>query len=131
MDLNRLVGSSVPDNLLTDITPSAQLVHVTLLRQSPAVTLLRGTVLVTISGGANTGKAVILGTSAGGGETLTPSHILAEDTLVGTAAEVVAVAYRSGCFSPEHITVKATYTMTAANLDALRVRKIVFKDFQA
>ena len=131
MDLYRLVGSSAPGNLIADIVPAAQVVHVTLLRQNPAVVLPRGTVVATISGGTNAGKAVVLGTTAGEGETLTPSHVLAEDASIGTGAETVAVAYRSGCFSPDNITVKAQYAVTAADLDALRTRKIVFKDFQA
>ena len=250
MDLYRLVGTSVPDNLISGMVPSAEAVSVTLRRLAAAATLVRGTVLerssldsllvilgtteqaaveevlavkgkytITITTAAadgdtlniiaggvektytantvsetwqvddiaadcaalkalieadypgytvtNTATTVVLEQKVGAAEAaaaivvtqaaapaglaaavvenpegvtavtpvalevLTPAYVLAEDTPVGTAADVVAVAYRSGCFSPAHVTVAAEYTITAADLDALRIRDIVFKDFQA
>lgn len=250
MDLYRLVGTSVPDNLISGMVPSAEAVSVTLRKLATAATLARGTLLerssidgkmvvlgtteaaavdavlavkgkytITISTAAadgdtlkltaggvektytantvsedwqvddiaadcaalklliaadfplytvtNTATTVVLeqkvgaaeeaaaivvtqaaapagmaaavaetaegvtGVTAVAAEVLTPAYVLAEATPVGTAADVVAVAYRSGCFSPAHVAVAAEYAITAADLDALRIRDIVFKDFQA
>lgn len=189
MDLNRLVGTFVPDNLISGIVPSAEVVSVTLRRLGTAATLARGTLLerssldgllvilgsteaaaidaaaalyeitadVAIAAGktyytrsgsagsyvytavvgplvgniANYWEMTAAAVTAVAAESLTPVYVLAEDTPVGIAADVVAVAFRSGCFSPAHVTVAAEYTITAADLDALRIRDIVFKDFQA
>jgi hypothetical protein len=130
-DLYRKVGTSTPDNLITGLNPPVDVVMITALKQAAETTLTRGTVLAVISGGTNAGKAVILGTTAGTGETLTPSYILAEDVVIGTAADVQVVAYRSGCFSPAHVTVKTGYTITAADIDNLRMRNIVFQAYNA
>lgn len=64
-------------------------------------------------------------------ETLVASYVLAEDAVIGTAADVEVVAYRSGCFSPDHVTVKDGYSMTAADIDNLRMRNIVFQEYNA
>lgn len=123
MDLNRFVGKSEPDNLITDLYPAAKVVAVKLKKQAAETTLKRGTVLA-----VGDGTAVILGTA---GADLVPSYILAEDTVVGTDEDAIGVAYRSGCFSPTHVIVTEGYTITAADLDALRTRDIVFKDFMS
>lgn len=123
MDLNRYVGKSEPDNLITDLYPEAKVVAVKLRKQEAETTLKRGTVLA-----VGEGTAVILGTA---GTDLAPSYILAEDTVVGTEEDAVGVAYRSGCFSPDHVIVTEGYTLTDADVDALRTRDIVFKDFMS
>lgn len=130
LDLNRLVGTQQQDNLITDITPPAVVVAVKLRKQASETVLKRGTVLSLTSGGTETGTAVILGTAAGASETLTPSFVLAEDTKVGTENHAMGVAYRSGCFSKQHITLADGYELSAADIDDLRVRDIVFRDYQ-
>lgn len=122
MDLYRKVGTSQPDNLITDIYPPTTVQAVKITKLAAAATYKRGTVLGEESGGA----IKILGTA---GATLTAKYVLAEDTEIGTAEDAIAVAYRSGCFSPAHVIVADDYTMTAADKDALRTRDIVFKDF--
>jgi hypothetical protein len=124
MDLNRYVGKSVPDNLITDLYPEAKVQHVKITKLAAETTYKRGTVLGVESGGA----VKLLGTA---GATLTASFVLAEDTVIGTGEDTVAVVYRSGCFSPAHIIVTEGYTMTANDIDALRTRDIVFKDFMS
>lgn len=185
MDLNRYVGKSEPDNLITDLYPEAKVVAVKLRKQAAETTLKRGTLLERSS---IDGKMVVLGTTeaaaieaaaatyastqdsaivagktyytksgdvytavaepavadiatyyemtaaavqAVAAEVLTPAYVLAEDTVVGTVEDAVAVAYRSGCFSPEHVIVTEGYTMTQDDIDALRTRDIVFKDFMS
>lgn len=124
MDLNRFVGASQPDNLITDLYPEAKVQAIKITKLTAEATYKRGTVL----GVDDTGAVKMIGTA---GATLTASFVLAEDTVIGTAEDTVAVAYRSGCFSPDHITVTEGYTLTAADIDALRVRDIVFKDFMS
>lgn len=124
MDLNAYLGKSVPDNLITDLYPEAKVVAVKITKLDAETTLKRGSVL----GVDATGKVMLLGTADA---TLTASFVLAEDTVVGTAEDAVGVAYRSGCFSPEHVIVTEGYTITAADTDALRTRDIVFKDFMS
>ena len=75
---------------------------------------------------ANT-KAIAVKTVSGSFEA---DCVLCDDTAVGTSAEVVAPVYISGCFDPDHLTVAEGYTMTAADLDVLRLKNILFKDAQ-
>ena len=60
------------------------------------------------------------------GEASVPSMILADDVDVGTAEDAVAVGYRSGNFNPAAIIVAEGYTLTDADLDALRKYDIIF-----
>ena len=74
---------------------------------------------------------MILGTTAGSGETLTPWGILTDPVSVGTAADAPATVYTAGCFDPNKCAVKSGYTITDADLTALRQFGIVFKAAQA
>lgn len=56
---------------------------------------------------------------------LTISCILADDVDASTA-DAVAVAYRSGNFNPAAVILPTGYTLTAADLDALRRFDIIF-----
>ncbi len=120
MDLNRFVGVSQPDNLITDLYPEAKVQAVKIAKLTAETTYKRGTLL----GVDSTGAVLIVGTTG-----VTPSYVLAEDTVIGTAEDTVAVVYRSGCFSPDHVIATEGYALTAADIDALRTRDIVFKDF--
>mgnify|MGYP000961378833 CR=1 FL=1 len=123
MDLNKNLGKSTPDNLITDIYPPAAVVSVTIPKQSAETEYKRGTLL---GADGTTGELYTVGTD---GHTLTPSYVLAEDIVAGTTAATVAVAYQSGCFSKAHVIVADDYTLTASDIDELRKRNIVFKDF--
>lgn len=57
-------------------------------------------------------------------ETLTPDCILCEDTVVGTSDDVNAAVYKAGCFDPKKFDVASGHTITAAEIDALRIRNI-------
>jgi len=57
-----------------------------------------------------------------------PDCILCDDIVVGTADDVSTEVYTAGCFDPAFVTVAEGYTITAADIDALRIRGIVFKD---
>ena len=82
--------------------------------------LVRGTVLALSTGGD--GAMVILGTTAGGNETLTPDCILAEPVDTGGEAgdPVIGVAYRSGHFTRQKLIVKESYTLSASDEAELR-----------
>ena len=77
---------------------------------SAPATLKRGTVLAV----GSDNKMVVLGSGTG-----TANCVLCDDTEVGTS-DVKAVAYRSGHFAIEKLTVAASYTLTAADKAALR-----------
>jgi len=120
------VGSVTQDNLIAKILPPAEVTGVLIAKEdAAAATYKRGTVLAQ---SASDGKCVILGSTAATGDTLTAAYILADDVEVGTDADVSAVAYRSGCFNKEAVTVKDGSSISAADLDNLRKYGIVFAD---
>lgn len=130
MNLNEKIADVSFDGLITDNQPAALTRARTIRKGSAAATYVRGTIMAVSGGSAGDGKLVILGTTAASNETLTPDCVLCDDVEVGTAADKDTVAYISGCFDPDKITVKESYTLTAADLDALRVRNILFKNAQ-
>ena len=71
---------------------------------------------------------MILGTTAADSETLTANCVLAEDTEVGTDADTVAIAYRTGHFNANMLTVAESYTLNAADKEALRTAGILLSD---
>ena len=73
---------------------------------------------------AKDGKLYILGSAATSGDTLTADCILVQDVTVGTTDDETVVVYLAGCFNPEKLTVKDSYTMTETDKDALRMRDI-------
>lgn len=116
------------DGLISDAVPQVVTGAGTILKGAAEATYVRGTVF---SKSSDTGKLVILGTTAGSGETLTPFGILCDDITVGTANDENAVFYLAGTFDPEKLTVKTSYTVTAADIDALRNGGIFLKAAQA
>ncbi len=121
------VGEMEFDGLITDITPEPIVRGGTIRKLGTAGTLKRGTILAKSSGTGGDGKLVILGTTAGSNETLTPDCILCDDIDVGTSTDETAEVYYAGCFDPNKCTVASSYTVTEADKDALRVRGILFK----
>ena len=85
-------------------------------------TFVRGTVFAK---SAKDGKLHILGTEASGGDTLTADCILIEDVTMKASMDETVAVYLAGCFNPDKLTVKDSYTMTEADKDALRMRDIV------
>lgn len=124
-ELVRTIGSCTADNLIAKLAPAAETFGVTIRKGSDEATYKRGTVLVMSS---TDSKYVILGTEASGGETLSGYCILADDVTVGKDADTVGVAYRCGNFNRAALTVKAEYTMTAADEDAMRKYDIILTD---
>lgn len=122
-NLNRKIGEEGFDGLITQLIPPVQVRGRTIRKLGTAGTIKRGTIMAISS---TDGKLVVLGTAAGNGETLTPDCILTDDIEVGTANDVNAAVYTAGCFDLGKCIVASGYTVTAANLDALRTRDIVF-----
>lgn len=123
-ELNRKVGEMNYDGLITDLTPPVQVRGGAVAMLAADETYPRGTILAKSS---NSGKLYILGTTAAGGDTLTPDCILCDDTEIGAVADVNAAVYTAGCFDPGKVTVKSGYTITEADKDKLRERNIVFQ----
>ena len=138
--LNEKVEDVRFDGLFTDIQPAALTRARTIRKLSAETVLARGTLMAIDEADQ---KLVVLGTVLGteGGtegdtegdteeDVLTPDCVLADDVTVGTEEDVNVVAYISGCFDPDRITVAEGYELTAADIDALRVRNILFKNAQ-
>ncbi len=124
--LYSVIGEMNYDGPVSDLIPAVTVGGATIRKLGTAATLVRGTILAISSGSAGDGKCVVLGNSAASNETLTPYGILCEDVDVGTAADVNAAVYLSGCFDPDKVTAKASYDITAEDIDALRIRNIRF-----
>lgn len=121
------VGEMEFDGLITDVAPKPVVQGGTIRKLGTAATLVRGTILAKSSGSAGDGKLVILGTTAGSNETLTPYCILCDDIEVGTAADETVPVYTAGCFDPDKCTVADSYTFSDADKDTLRGLGIYFK----
>lgn len=119
------------DGLITDVVPEAIVKAGTVRKLGTAGTVKRGTILAKSSGTAGDGKLVILGTTAETNETLTAYCILCDDVEVGTSADVSAPVYVMGCFNFNKCIVKASYTVTESDKDALLANGIVFKNAMA
>ena len=57
-------------------------------------------------------------------EVLTPDCVLADDIDVGTAADENVAVYDAGCFDPNKLIVASDYTISDADIEALRIRNI-------
>lgn len=108
------------DGLIIGNEPVADVFTVTVRKLATAATLKRGTALALSTGTAGDGKMVVLGTTVETNETLTANCVLCDDIDVGTAADVTALAYRTGKLNTGKLIVKSGYTLTAADKEALR-----------
>lgn len=127
--LDENLGSVGYDNLLNGMYPPPEVFSVSIRKEaSEAATYKRGTVLALSGGTAGDGKLVILGTTAADNETLEANCILAEDVEVGTTADAVAIAYRTGHFNANSLITAASHTITAAEKEALRSAGILLSD---
>lgn len=85
----------------------------------------RFTGVVTLSAAPAVGtKNVVV--SYANGDAAVPSAILADDVVVGTSDDETGVAYRCGNFNPDAVIVSEGYTLTDADIDALRKYDIIF-----
>lgn len=127
--LDENLGSVGYDGLIVANEPVADVLTVTIRKEATAAaTYKRGTVLALSAGTAVAGKLVILGTTAASDEVLTANCILAEDVEVGTAADVTALAYRTGHFARNKLIVKDSYTLKATDEEELRKAGILLSD---
>lgn len=120
--LSEKLGEVEYDNLIVGLTPPKRVGAGKIASTgSKEATYTRGTVFAK---SAKDGKLYILGSTATSGDTLTADCILVQDVTVGTTDDETVVVYLAGCFNPEKLTVKDSYTMTEADKDALRMRDI-------
>lgn len=114
MRADQQIGTCKADNLIISGKFDRDAVSVTIA--SGEGVLSRGTVVAMSS---ESGKCVILGTTATADETLTPYGIIC-DEVDATSADAVATAYRTGHFNKEALIVDDNYTMTDADEAELR-----------
>ena len=120
--LSEKLGEVEYDNLIVGLTPPKRVGAGKIASiGSKEATYTRGTVFAK---SAKDGKLYILGSTATSGDTLTADCILVQDVTVGTTDDETVVVYLAGCFNPEKLTVKDSYTMTETDKDALRMRDI-------
>lgn len=122
--LDEKIASEGYENLINDLYPPTDVYSVKMRKGSAETTYKRGTALA-IDGN---GKMVILGTTAGSGETLTANAVLAEDVTVGTSVDANAIAYRTGHFNTNALIVASGYTITATDKEAFRSAGILLSD---
>lgn len=124
--LDENLGSVGYDGLIVANEPVADVFTVTIREEATAAaTYKRGTVLALSAGD---GKLVILGSTATNNETLTANCILAEDVEVGTTADATVLAYRTGHFARNKLTVASGYTLKATDEEELRKAGILLSD---
>ena len=116
------------DGLIAAPYPPADVFHITVRKLSAAATLKRGSLMDLSSGTGGDSKYVIHGTTAGDNETLTANCILAEDVAVGTAADVTALAYRTGHFVEGKLILADDATLATGAKEALRDVGILLSD---
>lgn len=128
-DIYEVIPVNPNDGLIAGLYPPAQVCTIKIRKESSAAaTLKRGTLLDLSSGTGGDAAYVIHGTSAGSNETLTPGMILAEDITVGTTADAVAFAYRTGHFVEQKLIVASGGSISAADKETLRGKQILLSD---
>ena len=121
--LSEKLGEVEYDNLIVGLTPPKRVGAGKIASTgSKEATYTRGTVFAK---SAKDGKLYILGSTAASGDTLTADCILIEDVTMKASMDETVAVYLAGCFNPDKLTVKDSYTMTEADKDALRMRDIV------
>ena len=123
-DLHTKVGAMEYEKLFASTEPAALVRGGTIRKLSAKATLARGTILAKSGGSAGDGKLVILGTTTAANETLAPDCILCDDIEVGTTDDENVVVYVEGSFNEEALIVAENYTITEADRDALRLKRI-------
>lgn len=129
-NLVRKVGECGQDNLIAGLFPRAFTMGIKVAAGEGV--LKRGTILTAKEDGSYVvcGKKITSGEGESAQTTTyaNPSAILLADVDASGTAAVTAVAYRSGNFNPDEVTVAEGYTLTAADKDTLRKYDIIFTD---
>lgn len=122
--LDKVLGTVEYDNLIYSTDVPAVKAPVTILTGQGKLT--RGTVLAI---NANE-KCVIMGTDNGAesNATVLPAEAILAEDVDATSADAVAMAYVSGRFNAKALTVKSSYTLTAADERTLREKGIFLAD---
>ena len=115
--LSEKLGEVEYDGLIAGVNPKKRVGPGVIAGPEAETTFVRGTVFAK---SAKDGKLHILGT-----DTLTADCILIEDVTMKASMDETVAVYLAGCFNPDKLTVKDSYTMTEADKDALRMRDIV------
>ena len=115
--LNETIGTIGFDNLFVQNIPEADVVTVKL---TAAGVVKRGTVLSGTPGGAD---FAVLSAAASAEKAL---YVLAEDC--DTTEDAVGIAYRTGHFNRNALTVGEGYALTAADEEILRKSGILLAD---
>lgn len=116
------------DNLIIGTTPALQVQGGELYKATgSAKTIKRGTILAVVTGGAAEGKLIPLGATQSDASAMTANCILCDDVTVGTEGNEKVSVYTAGCFNLNQVIVESEHTISAADLDALRMRGIVLK----
>ena len=113
--LDENLGTVSPDNLIAGVFPAAEVSNMKV--KSGQGVLERGTLLATGTSGLE---------KISSGTTGKANAVLAD--AVDTAAETVAVVYRTGHFNANSLIVADGYKITAADKEALRVAGILISD---
>lgn len=127
--LDEKLGSVGFDNLINGLYPPAEVFSIQIRKEATIAAIYkRGTVLALSGGTAGDGTFVLLGSTPATNETLTANCVLAEDTEVGTGDNAATIAYRTGHFNANNLTVAEGYTIKAADKEALRSAGILLSD---
>lgn len=127
-ELVKNAGERGQDNLIAGIFPRALTMPVKIAAGEG--TLKRGTILTAKEDGTYVvcGKKVTTGEGDSAQTTVyaNPSAVLTDDVDASGTAAVAAVAYRSGNFNPDAVTVAEDYTLSLTDKDTLRKYDIIF-----
>jgi len=119
-DLNRKIGDMEFDGLITAIVPPTQVRAGALEKLASGTAVYKRGMLLSKK---SNGKLVPLGTAS-----TTPHGVLCDDTNLGADEDVNVALYTAGCFHPGKVSMLASHTLTATELDELRKRDIVFNE---
>lgn len=127
-ELVKSVGARGQDNLIAGIFPRALTMPVKIAAGEGE--LKRGTILTAKEDGTYVvcGRKVTTGEGDSAQTTVyaNPSAILTDDVDASGTTAVAAVAYRSGNFNADAVTVAEDYTLSLTDKDTLRKYDIIF-----
>lgn len=121
VELSRKLGDMNYDGLITDVTPRPTVRGFVIKKGEAETAYKRGTLFGFKEG--SEGELAIMDNSG----TVTPAFVLTDDVTVGTSEDEPVTVYTSGCFDPRKLITKDNYTLSAKDVDALRVRNIYLK----
>lgn len=114
-DLHTKVGEMEFENLFSGNEPAALVRGGVIAKGETETTYKRGSLMA-----KKDGKLVLLGSD----ESAVADCVLADEVTVGTTDDENVVVYVEGDFNEEALTVADDYTITEADRDALRTKRI-------